>query len=405
MASEIRVNQIQNRSGLSTVTFSDSGVIISGITTISDLRTSGGALTVGTGASISSPATNVLALGTNDTERVRIDSSGNVGVGTNNPFAKTHIEINAAAGAGSGSAAALWLRNSNQTVNNSATIFAGNNSSQASAAINFIHENYTTNAGAISFDTRTNSSTYAESFRISSSGNVGIATVSPSSRLEVRGGNNNVITAKVSSGQYGSVAIISEEGNELNIGYARNSSNYGAQTTAGDFSIKTTAPRLHFPIGAGNANSAMILDSSGRVQMPYQPFVFVTRSSSASLSNGAKLPFDTVVDSRGLTWDTSNNNFVVPITGVYTFSIYIRLVTTTVNYIFAQIRSNGSALYNSAYLYLQKPNTLDSFQTVGLTVSVKLTQNDTVDVTGTYTGSGPLTLDQNQSLMSIVFNG
>ena len=38
MASEIRVNQIQNRSGLGTVTFSDSGVVISGITTISDLR-------------------------------------------------------------------------------------------------------------------------------------------------------------------------------------------------------------------------------------------------------------------------------------------------------------------------------------------------------------------------------
>ena len=52
MASEIRVNQIQNRSGLSTVTFSESGVIIAGITTISDLR---------------------------------IDTSRNVGIGSNNP--------------------------------------------------------------------------------------------------------------------------------------------------------------------------------------------------------------------------------------------------------------------------------------------------------------------------------
>jgi hypothetical protein len=97
---------------------------------------------------------------------------GNLGIGTNAPFARTHIEINAAAGAGSGSAAALWLRNSNQTANNSATIFAGNNSSQASAAINFIHNDYTTNAGAISFDTRTNSSTYAERMRIDSAGRV-----------------------------------------------------------------------------------------------------------------------------------------------------------------------------------------------------------------------------------------
>ena len=34
MASEIRVNQIQNRSGLSTVTFSDTGVVLSGVTTV-----------------------------------------------------------------------------------------------------------------------------------------------------------------------------------------------------------------------------------------------------------------------------------------------------------------------------------------------------------------------------------
>jgi hypothetical protein len=38
MASEIRVNQIQNRSGLSTVTFSDTGVVIAGITTVTTLN-------------------------------------------------------------------------------------------------------------------------------------------------------------------------------------------------------------------------------------------------------------------------------------------------------------------------------------------------------------------------------
>ena len=47
--------------------------------------------TVGTGASVSSPATNVLALGTNDAERVRIDSSGNVGIGTDNPLYKLDV--------------------------------------------------------------------------------------------------------------------------------------------------------------------------------------------------------------------------------------------------------------------------------------------------------------------------
>ena len=34
MASEIRVNSITNRSGLGTVTFNDTGVVLSGVTTV-----------------------------------------------------------------------------------------------------------------------------------------------------------------------------------------------------------------------------------------------------------------------------------------------------------------------------------------------------------------------------------
>ena len=45
MASEIRVNQIQNRSGLTTTTFTDNGVTISGILTVSENLNVGGVLT------------------------------------------------------------------------------------------------------------------------------------------------------------------------------------------------------------------------------------------------------------------------------------------------------------------------------------------------------------------------
>ena len=41
MASEIRVNQIQNRSGLGTVTFNDAGVSIAGVTTVGILSATG----------------------------------------------------------------------------------------------------------------------------------------------------------------------------------------------------------------------------------------------------------------------------------------------------------------------------------------------------------------------------
>ena len=44
------------------------------------------------GSSFYAPATNSLAFGTASTERMRIDSSGNVGIGTSSPATKLHVE-------------------------------------------------------------------------------------------------------------------------------------------------------------------------------------------------------------------------------------------------------------------------------------------------------------------------
>ena len=74
MTSEIRTNTITSRAGLSTVTFTDSGPMFSGITTFVDNST----FSVGTGGTIHAPATNTLNIGVNNTESLRIDSNSNV---------------------------------------------------------------------------------------------------------------------------------------------------------------------------------------------------------------------------------------------------------------------------------------------------------------------------------------
>lgn len=76
MTSEIRTNSLKSRAGLSTVTLTDSGPMFSGITTFVD----NSAFSVGTGGTIHAPATNVMALGTNNIDAIKIDSSGNVNV-------------------------------------------------------------------------------------------------------------------------------------------------------------------------------------------------------------------------------------------------------------------------------------------------------------------------------------
>jgi hypothetical protein len=77
----ISVNSI---SGINSIT-AQSGALNFYTAAGNNLPISAGTLNVGTGASISSPATNVLALGTNNTEAIRISSTGAVGVGTNDP--------------------------------------------------------------------------------------------------------------------------------------------------------------------------------------------------------------------------------------------------------------------------------------------------------------------------------
>ncbi len=85
MPSEIRVNQLNNRSGLSTVTLSDAGVSFTGVTTVGILSATGnsvlsGNVTVGSGSSITVGQTfiqnNSIGLGQTTT------TGRNAGVGT-----------------------------------------------------------------------------------------------------------------------------------------------------------------------------------------------------------------------------------------------------------------------------------------------------------------------------------
>ena len=52
-----------------------------------------GKVSLGAGTSISSPGTNVLTFGTNSTERVRITSSGFMGLGTNAPAMPLDVHL------------------------------------------------------------------------------------------------------------------------------------------------------------------------------------------------------------------------------------------------------------------------------------------------------------------------
>ena len=73
-----------------------------------------------------------------------------------------------------------------------------------------------------------------------------------------------------------------------------------------------------------NSNTALSIDSSGQVALPNIPYARVNLSTATSISSPATVPFDTVLGSNGIVWNTTNYTFTVPINGLYNFSGAVR---------------------------------------------------------------------------------
>lgn len=145
------------------------------------------------------PTTNALGFATNSTERLRLDASGNLGLGISSPLAKANI---VSAGAALGGTAQLAIGASSNNYDN--TYLRIDNSGNSNFCLDQI-------LGGVS---------YNRLFIERTTGNVGIGTTSPGARLDVYGSGNVSINSKgnlfVSPG--GTAAQSSGAGGQISFG-------------------------------------------------------------------------------------------------------------------------------------------------------------------------------------------
>jgi hypothetical protein len=212
------------------------------------------------------PSSSTIAFSTNATERMRITSSGNVGIGTDSPSALLHLASNAP-----------YINF--EDVDN-------NQDWQLQATAWFALRNQTTNS---------------ELLRVTSGGNVGIGTSSPAAKLEVLGsddannlivGHNDTDFAVYTDSTVGEVRLKAEDGSGSNFSkfmsfYTQPSGSSAAERmridSSGNVGIGTTSPdgNVHvFNSSAGTVTAAtdaneLVLESSANVGMS-----FLTANSS-----------------------------------------------------------------------------------------------------------------------------
>lgn len=208
----------------------------------------------------------------------------------------------------------------------------------------------------------------SDAINLDSSGNVGIGTASPSTKLHVSGTTDELLR------------LDSTDVNPyLNFRVSGTRKAYMQFASATGVLIDSEAASTGINLATQGA-IRMAIDSAGRVTKPYQPSFFVALTSPQTVSSGGqRINFNTILHNTGSHYSTSTYRFTAPVAGEYMFTACVSFDGISAN-AEIQIYKNGTA-------FAGRYNNTTGSTGQSMTVIFDLAASDYVEIY-TYSGVG-----------------